>query len=263
MGNRLSWLLASQTFLFTALILGVKNTNITIELDNSADTAINIFNAVSAIRLHSLFFPILPLLGIIVSLLIVIGTWAAILRISSLKKNEIYLIDQLLKNPTYKNSFTKKILLIHYLGLFPAIFMPVSFVVIWYFIIDPNLIIIDLFPGSVSNIKAIMTIILSILAFGLGMLLAVCLIDKAIDPSASNKKIYIIVKIIPVIISVIILISVIIFFFHDLLIVCILLLAFIVPYLFLFFTGYWLIKDKDEVNSALLRCSYDHLTFIK
>lgn len=195
-GNRLNWLLISQSFLFGALII-----NLSSIVNLASPIALNVltngpkllwhdvFGAVDIIHKWSLFFPILPLLGLLVSVAVLCGVLGAILRIFVWKSKESDLIEKLEScRNSYRYSVIKTKQLLHYLGLVPIIFIPVSFVVIWFFIIFPNLFKFDFFSYPVGYIEVVATIFLFILACGFGIFYSVicinsenCLMTKIIE----------------------------------------------------------------------------------
>jgi len=124
---RLGWLLASQTFLFTALILGIKLSEL--PFPNG-----EIFEKIHVLRNDSIFYPILPWLGLVISSFVLLGIWAAILRVTIWGQREKIEIEAL-KNSSYKNALKAGRSSIHILGLLPAIFVPAAFFITWLFII--------------------------------------------------------------------------------------------------------------------------------
>ena len=193
-GNRLNWLLTSQAFLFIALVSGIKN--------NDIKDLSSVFGAIKFISGNSLLYPILPFLGLIVSFFVIISTWAAILRIANFKKNE-NCISKILKDCSYNYvkkdcsydyAVTQRNQLIHYLGLSPTIFIPVSFLLIWFFIINPNLDFgyydFDLFNNQVANSMAMSIIFLFIFNISLGMFIAIIFIDEKINEKKWKKYLF-------------------------------------------------------------------------
>jgi hypothetical protein len=180
--NRLNWSIASQAFLFGALAASIP---ITISCKKNLYFQ-GMFEAMGIIREWSPFYPILPFLGIVISVFVLIGTWAAILRLVSFKRKE-ELLRRRLDGGIYGHAVIPRNQLIHYLGLCPPIFIQVSFIIIWYLIIDPDLkfisklLLIDLFSGNVEN--SLMIILLFILFISFSVILAVISIDNPCECS--------------------------------------------------------------------------------
>lgn len=151
-GNRLNWLITSQSFLFVALVINLSSivnlqtpANKDCKFDSVPENGLwsNIFQAVDIINAYSLFYPILPGLGLLLSIITIISGLAAMFRIIELKNIETNVIESL-RRANYQFSFVSENRVAHYLGLFPIVFIPVSFSLIWFFILNHNLFKIEM-----------------------------------------------------------------------------------------------------------------------
>lgn len=143
-GNRLEWLLLSQAFLFIALVVNLSGifplckiqdqTPIKLECVQFNELWSNISQAIKIIHDYSLFYPIIPILGLMISICVMISTWGAILRLMNYNVREQIIINSL-STDCYRLSARSKTNIPHYLGLVSPIFIPTSFVVVWFFII--------------------------------------------------------------------------------------------------------------------------------
>lgn len=150
-GNRLEWLLLSQAFLFIALVVNlsgifplcrISEENIHyLQCVNSNNLWNDIPQVIKIIHDYSLFYPIIPILGLIVSICVMISTWGAILRLMNYNVREQRIINSL-SIDCYRLSARSRTNIPHYLGLVSPIFIPTSFVVVWFFIIFYNFLLL-------------------------------------------------------------------------------------------------------------------------
>lgn len=187
-GNRLNWLITSQSFLFVALVINLSSivnlqtpANKDCKFDSVPENGLwnNVFQAVDIINDYSLFYPILPGLGLLLSIITIISGLAAMFRIIELKNIEKNVIESL-RRANYQFSFVSENRVAHYLGLFPIVFIPVSFSLIWFFILNPNLFDNDFFIVKVE-IDVLMVIINLIISISFGIIFSYYVLENDKD----------------------------------------------------------------------------------
>ena len=115
LSQRVLWLVTSQSFLFVPLAVGIEKASHT-----TADTS-----KISKIS-DSLFFPLIPQLGILICIVAFIGIIAAIWRINSWKHEQYVL----------QNNKDKTRWIVSFLGFIPAITIPIFIACGWYSILS-------------------------------------------------------------------------------------------------------------------------------
>jgi hypothetical protein len=119
LNQRVGWLVTSQAFLFVPLVLGIK----------------------SGVRFSdSLFYPLVPLLGVVICALTLLGIIAAIIRINDWKFWQYRLGDKNKQSIRPVISLHGKVLfclprsLIPALGFIPALGLPIALLISWLYI---------------------------------------------------------------------------------------------------------------------------------
>lgn len=193
-GNRIDWLLVSQSFLFVAILINLSSlVSAQCQCEKSSQSLMplwnNISEAIEIIHNHSLFYPIIPVLGLIVSIAVLLGIWGAIYRIVFYNEKEKKLLKLLPKNKLsyYRYSIRSQSCIPHYIGLIPPVFIPISFIVVWVFIIHHDVPFVFIFSKPLDIYLAALVIPLIVIDIGLSMF-CVMFFNNIKSPNELPKK---------------------------------------------------------------------------
>ncbi len=178
--TRLGWLLASQVFLLSTLVIGGKFRFL------PPNNNINFFEMYKYIlpvanKSYSEYDIILcsftMWVGFMISILILLSTWAAILRVSIWESSHDEIYTSLL-NTDYSFGVRRGSELIHLLGISSAIYLPAVFVVVWTYILF-QVDFVDI-AFKLTNYLSISNSIVLFLSFSCHMI-AVCIISSMVS----------------------------------------------------------------------------------
>jgi hypothetical protein len=115
--QRTSWFVTAQAFFFGSLATGLDRTT-----------------GVPFALVHSVYFPLIPILALAVSALILLSVWAAIVSANDTRKSlEVFLGD----NPEFKDFVKRKSGWVISTGLASTALIPVLFVAAWLYVLSP------------------------------------------------------------------------------------------------------------------------------